>query len=186
MIGKPDMNFDKKKIFIMGVFAVNAVVLITGIWCFISLCASNASLASENAAMRAEIDDLSTRLKANFPADDEVLSVSGKVKEVREGALLVETEVMPELPPLPRELWPTEILTVSFNSDTEFVVLDYVYDSEGVPTPKETKIFSSDMRASDDVIVTAAANIKGLKSFAAVKVTKEKFMDANEGKGDGE
>lgn len=166
-------------------FAAIVAFLFCG-WYVLSLRISNGELVAEVAALRAENDDLSARLKANFFSDNEVFSASGKLKDIGNGVLFVETEITPELPPLPREPWPTAVLEINFTDETEFVILDYTYDEEGVPMPQEEKASLEDLHIGDNVTVTASDDIKRALRFTAVKVTKEEFMDRNEGEGDEE
>lgn len=109
------------------------------------------------------------------PVPAEVTSVSGAVKEIGNGFIIIESSSLAALV-LPGEEPKMETRKITIDDKTEFVkvdlsVLPTFADLQKGILRAETKIKLSDIKAGDSVTVDAGENIKTKLDFTAKKIT---------------
>lgn len=142
-----------------------------------------AELTNELAKKQEEIKFLQSKLEMFYPSlPEEIYSLSGKVTEIKDKTIIMETSVQVNRLPLPggKEIEKQNIKVVV---DDQTNITGF---KTGIPLPlplpeekprSEKTLIFSDIKIGDNILVTSTENIKGKKEITAsqIKVIRESF-----------
>lgn len=115
-----------------------------------------------------QIDELKKRIEVVYPKPpEEIFSISGIIREIKEGLLVVETVERSELPRLPGEPVLPETREVIVTEKTEIVRGGF---DPLTGFTKTQKITLADLVVGENIQIESDTNIKGKKSFEAKRI----------------